>query len=186
MRCSSCEPLLDRYIECTLTPRQMRDVSSHLRECRSCSELLDEVRAVDGLLFTTSAADLPENFTFAVMAEVNSMPSPHARQHPVWSFLALYVAAAWVAAVLGIAYTGTSPGSLLSALYRALAAAGGSVGHLASAASHNMGQSTPALATFGIGLLTLDAAVAAAIALVYFIIRPRLAARLASVSEVSS
>ncbi len=186
MRCSSCEPLLDRYIECTLTARQMRDVSTHLRTCKSCSALLEELRAVDGLLFTTTVPDLPENFTFAVMAEVNSMPAPRARQHPVWSFLALYSAAAWVAAVLGIAYTGTSPRTLLEAIYRALAAAGGGFEHLAAAAAHSMGQSTPALAAFGAGLLVLDAAVAAAIAAVYFVIRPRLAARLASVSEASS
>ena len=185
MRCSSYEPLLDRYIECTLPPRQMQQVAAHLASCDSCRGLLDELRVVDGLLFTTTVPDLPQNFTFAVMAEVNSMPAPRAREHPVWSFLALYSAAAWVAAVLGMAFTGTSPHAVLNAIWSGLQSAGRSAGTLAASVSHGMVHTMPALAAFGIGMLLLDIVVAAAIALVYLVIRPRLAARLASVPEAS-
>jgi hypothetical protein len=41
----------------------------------------------------------------------------------------------------------------------------------------------PALATFSVGVLSVDLALAAAAAAVYFLIRPRLAAHLASASE---
>lgn len=186
MRCSSCEPLLDRYIECTLNSRQMRQVAAHLQACESCRALLDELRVVDGLLFTTAVPDLPENFTFAVMAEANSMPAPRSRQHPVWSFLALYCAAAWVAAMLGMAYTGTSPHAVWSAVWGGLQYAGHAAGMLGASASHGLTHSMPALAAFGFGVLLLDAVVAAAIAIVYIVIRPRLAARLASVPEARS
>ena len=186
MRCSSCEPLLDRYIECTLNSRQMRQIAAHLQSCESCRALLDELRVVDGLLFTTKVPNLPENFTFAVMAEVNSMPAPHARQHPVWSFLALYCAAAWVAAVLGMAYTGTSPRAVWSAIWYGLQYAGHAASTLATSASHGLTHTMPALAAFGFGVLLLDIVVAAAIALVYLVVRPRLAARLASVPEARS
>lgn len=186
MRCSSCEPLLDRYIEATLSTREMIAVSEHLRSCDSCRALLDELRVVDGLLFTTTVPDLPVNFTFAVMAEVNSMPAPRARQHPVWSFLVLYSAAAWVAVVLGMALTGTSPQTLFAAIWSALSRVGTTAGAVAAGASHGLVHTTPTLAAFGLGVLVLDAAVAGAIAVIYLVIRPRLAARLASVSEASS
>lgn len=186
MRCSSCEPLLDRYVECTLNARQMRQIAAHLQSCESCRTLLAELRVVDGLLFTTAVPDLPENFTFAVMAEVNSMPVPRARQHPVWSFLALYCSAAWVAAVLGMAYTRTSPGVAASAIWNALQNAGRAAGSVGVSTSQSLTHTMPGLAAFGFGVLLLDAVVAAAIAVVYVVVRPRLAARLASAPEVRS
>ncbi len=183
MRCSSCEPLLDRYIEGTLTPRQMIDITRHLRECASCRELLEEVKAVDGLLATTLVADLPENFTFAVMAEVRTSPAPRARQHPVWSFLVLYSAAAWVAAVLVMVLTGTRPGAILGAVSAGLARAGVLSSTVSANLSHGLSHLTPTLAAFGAGVLAIDFALGCAFALLYFVIRPRVAARLASVPE---
>ena len=185
MRCSSCEPLLDRYIEGTLTPRQMLDVAAHLRECASCRELLDEVKAVDALLFTTQVPDLPENFTFAVMAEARTMPAPRARQHPLWSFLALYSAAAWVAAVLAMLLTGTSPRAVVAVVSTALARVGLLSSAVSSSASHGLSHITPTLAAFGAGVLVIDVAIGCAFALLYFVIRPRVAARLASIPESS-
>lgn len=185
MRCSSCEPLIDRYVEATLSPRRMIEVGKHLRECASCAAILEELKVVDALLATTRVPELPENFTFAVMAETGSMPAPRARQHPIWSFLALYLAAAWVASVLGIAFSGASPAALLSRLWSTLAGAGTAASVLSAGASHGLTHSTPTLAAFGAGVLVIDAALAAAVALVYFVVRPRLAARLASASEAA-
>jgi anti-sigma factor RsiW len=186
VRCSSCEPLLDRYVEGTLSPRRMIDVAQHLRTCESCRELIEELKVVDALLFTTTVPELPENFTFAVMAETNSMPAPRARQHPVWSFLVLYSAAAWVAAAMAMAFTGTSPRSVLALMWSALSRAGSAAGTAAASAAHGLSGTTPTLAAFGAGVLVLDAAVACAVAIVYFVVRPRLAARLASAPEVLS
>lgn len=186
VRCSSCEPLLDRYLEGTLTRRQMLDVSAHLRDCTSCKELLDEVKAVDGLLFTTQVPELPENFTFAVMAEARTLPAPRAHQHPLWSFLAVYSAAAWVAAVLAMLLTGTSPSAVVAAVSTALARLGVLSGAVSSGVSPGLSHLTPTLAAFGAGVLVIDVALGCAFALLYFVIRPRVAARLASIPESSS
>ena len=81
MRCSSCEPLLDRYLEGTLTPRGMIDTAAHIKSCGACARLVDEVKVVDALLFTTDVPELPANFTFAVMAEARSLPAPKPLRH---------------------------------------------------------------------------------------------------------
>ena len=83
MRCSACEPLLDRYVEGTLKPPQMIAITAHLRDCESCRALLEELRAVDGLFATTPVMDLPQNFTFAVMAEARALPAPRAPHRPL-------------------------------------------------------------------------------------------------------
>lgn len=186
MRCSSCEPLLDRYVEGTLTPREMMAIAAHLRACESCRALLEELRVVDGLLETSRVPELPENFTFAVMAEARAMPAPRARQHPVWSFLALYSAAAWVAGILAMALTGTAPRTVLSAISTGLAHMGSIAGSLVAGLSPSLSHVMPPLAAFGAGVLLIDAAIAGAFAVLYFVVRPRLAARLASVAETSS
>ncbi len=183
MRCSSCEPLLDRYIEGTLKPREMIAITAHLRACASCRELLEEVKAVDGLLATTRVPELPENFTFALMAEARTMPAPRARQHPVWSFLVLYSAAAWVASVVAMVLTGTAPSVVIGGLSSALARGGLFSEALSANVSHGLAHLTPTLAAFGAGVLAIDFAIACAFALLYFVIRPRVAARLASIPE---
>jgi len=183
VRCSSCEPLLDRYIEGTLTPRQMIDITAHLRGCNSCGELLQEIKVVDGLLATTSAPDLAENFTFAVMAEVRAMPAHKARAHPIWSFLILYPAAAWVAGILAMVLTGTSPSTVIASISNVLTGIGAASSGVSAGFSHSLGHFTPTLAAFGAGVLVIDVALGCAFALLYFVVRPRLAARLASVPE---
>jgi anti-sigma factor RsiW len=187
VRCSSCEPLLDRYIEGTLKPAQMRAISEHVEECEHCRGLLEEVKMIDGLLATTRIPHLPENFTFAVMAEVGSMPAPRARQHPVWSFLVLYSAAVWAAAVAGMVLTGTGPATIIAAIGSALGKAGIASAAFSSTLSQSLTQAMPGLAAFGFGVLIIDIAIACAFALIYFVVRPRLAARLAPVpvSEAS-
>jgi anti-sigma factor RsiW len=183
VRCSSCEPLLDRYLEGTLKPPQMLAISAHVRECASCRELLEELKAVDGLLFTTRVPELPENFTFAVMAEANSLPAPRAHQHPLWSFIVLYSAAAWVATVLAMVLTGTKPAAVFAAISGALARAGVLSSGVSGSLSHGFSHTVPAIATFGAGVLVIDVAIALAFALLYFVVRPRIVARLASVPE---
>jgi anti-sigma factor RsiW len=183
VRCSSCEPLLDRYVEGTLKPRQMIDISAHLRTCDSCRDLLEELKNIDGLLATTRVPELPMNFTFAVMAEVSGMPAPRAREHPVWSFLVLYSAAAWVATVLAMVFTRTTPREVLAAISSALSHAGFVSGAVSANVSHGFSHFVPTLAAFGAGVLVIDVAIACAFALLYFVVRPRVAARLASVPE---
>ena len=179
MRCSSCEPLLDRYLEGTLTPREMIDTSAHLRSCGACARLLEETKVVDALLFTTNVPELPTNFTFAVMAETLSMAAPKPHQHRLWSFVTLYLAAAWIAAFAVFVVSGAS----LQKLGAAIAAGFGSLAQSFSGGAAGIAHGAPVLATFSVGVLSVDLTLAAAAAAVYFLIRPRLAAHLASASE---
>ncbi len=183
MRCSSCKPLLERYVAGRLTPRGMARISAHVRECAECSALLDEIKVVEGLLFTAPAPDLPQNFTFAVMAEVQTLPAPRARQHPLWSFLVLYPAAAWAAIVVAMALTRTSPNAVAGMLAGSLSRAGAASGAFAANISHGLSTTMPSLAAFGAGVLLIDAVVACAFALLYVVVRPRLAAHLAPSRE---
>ncbi len=186
MRCSSCEALLDRYVEGALKPRQMADVTAHVRGCSNCRALIEELKVVDALLVTTRTPELAENFTFAVMADVQALPAPRAREHPFWSFLALYSAAAWVATIAGMALTGTTPNAVLTLVAMGLSRAGVVSGSFAANVSHGLSHTFPSLAAFGIGVLLVDIAIAGAFALLYFVVRPRLAAQLAPSREAAS
>jgi anti-sigma factor RsiW len=179
VRCSSCEPLLDRYLEGTLTPRQMIDTAAHIRSCTSCARLIEEVKVIDALLFTTDVPELPTNFTFAVMAETRTLPAPKPLQHRVWSFVTLYLTAAWIAALVLFLASGAS----LAKVGGAIAAGFGGLAQSLAGIAGGIAHGAPALATFSVGVLSLDLVLAAAAAAVYFLIRPRLAAHLASASE---
>jgi len=179
VRCSSCKPLLDRFLEGTLTPREMSETAAHVRSCAACTRLLEELKVVDALLFTTDVPELPANFTFAVMAETISLPAPKRHEPRVWSFVARYVAAAWVAGLAIFLGSGAS----LAKLGAALAFGFGRFAHALSGGAAGVGHGAPALATFSVGVLSIDLALASAAALLYFVVRPRLAAHLASVSE---
>jgi anti-sigma factor RsiW len=176
MHCSSCEPLLDRYVEGTLAPRRMIEIRRHVESCESCRGLLDELNVVDALLFTARSPELPVNFTFAVMAEVGAMPPPRRIHHPFWSFVAIYPAAAWVATIIAIAVTGANPARLLASAGAVLAQLGNAAGSFDATLAHNLSHSMPLLAAFGFGVLAIDAALAAAVAAIYFGVRPRVAA----------
>lgn len=175
MHCSSCETLLDRYVEGSLRPRQMAEVGAHVKSCAACSALLEELKVVDGLLFTTRVPDLPPNFTFAVMAEANTMPVPKAPPTRVWSFLALYLTAAWAMAVIWVSTTGVDPRTLAEAAVLQGNRFVSAVGSL-SVPGHALAQS-PLLVATGLVVLALDVALAAAAIVFFTLVRPRLAAR---------
>lgn len=183
MRCSSCEPLLDRYAEGTLTPREMAAVASHLQSCGQCTALFEELKVVDGLLLTTRAPELQPNFTFAVMAEIQALPAPRPREHSVWGFLVLYSAAVWMATVIGMLATGTTPQTAIAFTAALLARAGLAGNAFAAGVTPAFTHTLPGLAAFGFAVFIVDLAIAAAFALIYFVLRPRLAARLVSIPE---
>jgi hypothetical protein len=128
-------------------------------------------------------SELPQNFTFAVMAEVNSMPAPRARAHPVWSFIVLYSVAAWVAGVAAMLITHTPLHTVVAAITGGLAHMSVFWGAVGAGVSQSVGHMAPPLAAFGAGVLAIDVAFAGAFALLYFVLRPRVVARLASVPE---
>jgi anti-sigma factor RsiW len=178
MRCSSCEPLLDQYLERALSPRAMLRVAKHVHTCKACHALLHELRSVDGLLLGATQPDLPPNFTFAVMAEVRGMPAVRRRRIPAWAVLSSYLVCAWVAVVTAIAIWGGH--------WPEIATAFGSVTHLGAwrgigNAVHAIAPATPLVAAGVAALLIVDAALFIALFVFYRSVRPRLAEHLATV-----
>lgn len=184
MRCSSCKPLLDRYAEGTLGTQQMLRVAAHLEMCPRCAPLFEELKVVDGLLWTLSAPPAPApNFTFAVMAEARSMPVPRERKTNLAALAGAYTLAAWALIAVWLQVSGVGfSGALASGA--ALAATSAGIAHSVTAGvSGVFGNGTPQVTAFVLTVLGLDVGVGLGIALVYFFVRPRLAARLASVRE---
>ncbi len=97
MRCSSCEPLLDAYLEAALRRRQMRDVAIHLQDCRDCRVLFDELRVVDALLTTARPpGSVGFEFTAAVVSVTRRSQPRAARRLPLWQPLLAYLGIAWI------------------------------------------------------------------------------------------
>ena len=178
MRCSSCEILLDRFVEATLPPRQMAAVSAHLKTCDACAELVNELRVVDALMATTKNVDLPANFTFALMAEARTMPVAVERRLSVWSLLIFYLVAAWIAlsgafALLGprVSFVQHWMATIWSSTADVLAAITG--------IAHGVGPAAPVVVGVVSFVLFIDALLAGAFIYFYRSVRPRLAAVLA-------
>jgi anti-sigma factor RsiW len=157
MRCSSCEPLLDAYLENALPPRQMRAVATHVRRCRSCEALLAELRVVDALLTTASPpGGVGSDFTAAVVSAMPQAPQPAPRRIPLWIYLALYLALGWIA--FGVtALLGYSPATLLSATLASSMRTLFAIGTVVSALSPG----APVLAAWVSCVLLLDVALLA-------------------------
>lgn len=185
MRCSHCEVLLGDYLDGSLSTLVWTRVERHLNECASCAAFLRELRAIDGLLITAPRVEPAANFTFAVMAEVRSVPAPAAPRSRALTFVAIYVLGSWLAAAAWIA--GGRPSAhaaqaLLIALAHSLHAAVASL----SAASHALGRYPEAIFFVFGALAALDAVAAILVVLVYTSIRPRLVAQLSRSSEPAS
>jgi anti-sigma factor RsiW len=174
VRCSSCEPLLDEYVDATLPPAQMQRVRAHLSSCAECSALHRELRIVDGLLLTRRNADIAPDFSQTLMARVRSLPAPPRMRSLVLPLAGLYVVAAWIAVVTAIAL-----------LYReapqAFFSAAGNAQHAFTAVAHGVQTLVPApyALSFIAVTLTVDIVLLAALIYVYRTLRPRLAEHLA-------
>lgn len=175
MRCSLCEPLLDRYIEGTLTPREMTRVTAHVRTCPHCESLLTELRVVDALLATTANVELAPNFTFAVMAETRTMPARTHRKLSPWAVLTFYVIGAWIALSGVYAFLGGRIPHLASTGH-ALANGGAQGLAVLSATAQSVSPATPVVVASAIGVLLLDTLLVVATVFVYRAVRARLAA----------
>ena len=101
MRCSSCEPLLDAYLEAVLRPRQSLEVAEHLRGCNDCQELFGELRVIDALLTTARApASVARDFTATVLSAAPAARPRSPRRIPLLAPLLLYLAVAWALAAV--------------------------------------------------------------------------------------
>jgi anti-sigma factor RsiW len=171
MRCSSCEPLLDAYLETSLGQRQGARVAAHLRGCESCSALLAELRVIDGLLATASSpGNVASNFTASVVSATRGAAPRVHRRMSLWLPLFAYLAVAWAllafAVLRGYALSGLI-GSLAASERQSLAALGAALRALAPA--------TPLAAAAVTGILLIDLLLLCAIFYGYRRVQPAIA-----------
>ena len=184
MRCSSCKPLLDRYLAGALRPRQRFAVREHLAQCAQCAALHEQTKIVDALLITSPTLELAPDFTGAAMAEVRAMPAPRSAHPAPWAFLIVYLTAAWFAGFVWLTVTGQSVQPVAAAMLRRAASVMSLLGSLAGS-GHALGRNTATVLAFGLGVLLLDFALLMALLVTYRVIRPHLVAQVASTPEVS-
>jgi len=184
MRCSSCNSLFDHYLEGSLSTPQLLQISAHLDTCAKCPDILEELKVVDGLLATVSAPEPVPNFTFAVMAEIRTMPQPASSRYNVATLLGGYVIIAWAIIAIWLRVTGITVQTVLSNTAAAMGQFNSGVHHITTGAMNSFGHGAPLVTTFVLSVLTLDLAVAAGVIIVYTIVRPRLASHLAMSREV--
>ena len=177
MSCSSSEALFEGYLDATLLPAQRARLLVHLKTCGRCKGVLDELRVVDALLAAPRAVELPENFTFATMAEVRSLPRPHATRAPVFAYLVSYLIAAWL--LIGAGFL-LAPSGMWAVGESALDVSGSLVrgfGAVAHAGARLIGD-VGSLGTLLGAAIVLDVALALALVVGFAVVRPRLAERL--------
>ena len=151
MRCSSCELLLDHYLEGALRPRKAVEIATHVAECRRCAALLEELRVIDGLLITVRPpGQITPDFTKAVVYATAAAPPRPARRISFFTASISYLVAAWALAAFTLARDGgvATVGALVASGQQGLAAAGAAVRALAPAA--------PLAAAAVAGVLLLD------------------------------
>lgn len=170
MRCSSCEPLLDAYLEASLTSRRGAAVARHLRGCERCTALLRELRVIDALLETAhSPGGVAADFTASIVTAAQVRPPRTHRRTPLGLALLAYLAVAWMlvfVAARSHALTGL-PAALALAGRHGAAALGAGIRALAPA--------TPLAAAVMTGVLLFDLLLLCAVVYAYRRMRPLMA-----------
>jgi anti-sigma factor RsiW len=176
MRCSSCELLLPEYLEGALSARRMAIVAQHVHACDGCTALVAELKVVDALLATATPSALPENFTFAVMAEVRSMPASQATRVPIWLAAAGYVLATWLLVGGWFLVRGTGAIASAQAALAPFFAGVAVLAHAGAGAGHALAPDAVALGAIVGVVLMLDLLLLAGLFYFYRNVRPRLLA----------
>ena len=179
MSCSSSEALFEAYLDDTLAPAQRARLLRHVNACGACKGVLDELRVVDALLASPRAVELPENFTFATMAEVRSLRRPVASPVPLYAYLVSYLVAAWLLIGAGFLLAGPTMrtlGETVLDVSGSLVRTFGSLGHAGARLAGDLG---PLGSLIGAAIV-LDVAFVAALVVGFAVIRPRIADRLRS------
>jgi anti-sigma factor RsiW len=185
MRCSSFEPSLDAFVDGALAPPQRARVLAHVDSCDRCRLLVEELRVVDALLLSPRRLEPAANFTFKAMAEVRGLHRPHVRRFPALAVFATYLVFAWTMIVLWLAFGSTAARQTLSFAEVALARYGAGFAGLAASTSKLFGHATPGVTVLMGVILLLDACALAAVAFIYGVVRPRIAAHIAGSSEAA-
>ena len=173
MRCSFFERSLDAYVEGTLTAAARVRLETHAAACPACAALLAEYRVVDALLLAPRKLEPAENFTFAVMAEVRSLPAPRQHQTSLLAILATYVAFGWVTIGAFLLFGGGYARAMLVTIGDGVARAGTNLQSLARVTGHTFGGQTFDITAAMGGLLGADLMVALGVVSLYAFRRSR-------------
>lgn len=179
MSCNSSELLFEAYLDDTLAPAQRARLLAHLNGCGRCKGVLEELRVVDALLGSPRTVDLPQNFTFATMAEVRALRRPHVSRAPLYAYIVSYLVAAWMLIGAGFLLAGSvmrAAGETAFDVSAQLARTFGSLGH---AGAGIVGDFGPLGARVGAAMV-LDVIVVGMLVLGFAKMRPRIAERLRS------
>jgi anti-sigma factor RsiW len=179
MSCNSSEALFEQYLDDTLLPARRAALLAHLNGCGRCKGVLEELRVVDALIASPRHVELPENFTFATMAEIRTLPRPHVSPAPVYAYLSSYLVMAWLLIGAGFLFASSAMrafGETALDVSAQLARGLGVVGHAGARVLGDLGS----LGTLLGGAIILDVAVAVALVVGFTVVRPRLAERLRS------
>jgi anti-sigma factor RsiW len=113
MECTGIRKLISSSIDDQLSPDEKEVLSSHIRSCPSCTEAMEESRAVHELLTSAERLSAPYGFTTRVMANLEAeAPSRF------WAFFTLrpfFLRAMEVSFALIVVITGLSFGNLMTA-----------------------------------------------------------------------
>jgi anti-sigma factor RsiW len=173
MRCSSFEPLLDRYVDGELAPRVRARVAKHVLTCANCAGLLEEFRVIDALLLQPRRIEAAPNFTFKVMADVRSLPRPRPHHVPPLPLLASYLVFGWVAIGGFLLLGGSGARAMLGWLATEAGLLGAQLGSLAQVTGHLFGSRTYGVTAVMGALLGADLLAAAAVVAVVVAVRAR-------------
>jgi anti-sigma factor RsiW len=174
--CSSSEQLFEGYLDNTLAPAQRARLLGHLSSCGRCKGVLDELRVVDALIAAPRHVELPENFTFATMAEVRSLPRPHASSVPFYAYLVSYLAAAWLLIGAGFLLASSAMRAFGETALDVSANVLRAVGPVGHAGARLLGDFGSWGTIFGAAML-LDVMVVLALVVGFVVVRPRLPER---------
>ena len=178
MSCSSSEALFEAYLDDTLVPAQRARLLAHLNACGRCKGVLDELRVVDALISSPRHVELPQNFTFATMAEVRSLPRPHLASNAfLLAYLVSYLVAAWLLIGAGFLLAASAVRALGETALDASTELVRTFGALGSAGARAAGDFGSLTAFLGAAIV-VDVAVLLALVVGFTVVRPRLAERL--------
>lgn len=185
MHCSSFEPLLDEFVDGTLSPLARARVLKHVEGCDHCRGLLEELRVVDALLLTPRQLEPAPNFTFRTMAEASAVPTPHVHRTPAFVVIAVYLAFAWLAIGAWFALGGPAARATLGFVGAQFVRYGQSFAELGPVSNRLFGASTSDVGVAMGAILALDLLLAFGL-VAFFVIRPRRMSRVAQPPESSS
>jgi anti-sigma factor RsiW len=179
LTCDWCEERFEPFLDDALSAGERARLLGHVDDCDACRGLLEELRVVDALLLEPRTIELPENFTFATMADVHAMPLPCARRAPIAALLAAYIAGAW--SLVGAAFL-IIPQHMTAFVQHTLAvtstvlAALGGIGHVFAHLGDRGDMSS--WTTVAGGVILADALVVVAVVAALRFVRPRIVERL--------